>query len=147
MKHRDAAISEFHALYMKPAKYKKIGQTFSRNHAQYSEHYNIQGSAWNSEDSEWRFYVNCGISFHSIPVSSPGTGMWKFHAHTRLRLLIPEAPSEFSLSAHTKAKVFGDLFTYIGLCSEYFSARNQVLKESYLMNRYRSGFPEDSKRK
>lgn len=143
MKLGDTFVSTLHVRYMKHAGFKKKNSTFSRLRSGYDEHYNIQGSAWNSAGSAWRFYVNCAISFPDIPVRSPGTGMWKYHAHTRLRTLVTGAPGEFDVTELNQESVLVQLSTLIESCADYFARRHQMLRGSYLAQRYESGFLYD----
>ncbi len=143
MKFGDTFASLLHERSMKPAGFKKKGSTFSRSRSGYDEHYNIQGSAWNSSSGAWRFYVNCAISFPDIPVRSPDSGMWKYHAHTRLRTLVPVAPAEFDVTEQNQEAALTQLSGLIESCADYFSRRHQILRESYLTQHYHSGFPYD----
>jgi hypothetical protein len=147
MKFGDAFASTLHERYMKPAGFKKKDHTFSRSRVGYDEHYNIQGSAWNSADGAWRFYVNCAISFPDIPIQKPGSGMWKYHAHTRLRMLVPGAPAEFDVTEQSQEEVMSALNGQLEKCADYFARRHQMLRESYLSQRYSGGFPDDPERK
>ena len=147
MKFGDAFASTFHKRYMKPTGFKKKGHTFSRERSGFAEHYNIQGSAWNSAGTPWRFYVNCGISFPDIQVPRPGSGMWKYHAHTRLEMLAPGAPSAYEVTDQNQEAVLAQLNGHIEQCGAYFARRHQTLKESYLAQRYSAGFPDDPERR
>lgn len=128
---------------MKPAGFKKIGNTFSRAHSEYAEHFNIQGSAWNSSGAPWRFYINCAISFPDVPLRSSGTGLWKFHSHTRLRHIIKDALSEFDVSDDNRSNIVDQVGGLLMTCSAYFKRRHQTLKESYLTQDFTSGFLTD----
>lgn len=127
----------------KPDGFKKKGKTFSRLHATYGEHYNIQGSAWNSPHEPWRFYVNCGVSFPDIPVHTKGAGMRAFHAHTRLRFLVPESLSEYAITHENFEATLAKVVAHLKKCSSYFAQRHEVLRRSYLDKKYRRGFPHD----
>ena len=143
MKFGDTFLSTLHARYMRPADFKKKNSTFSRSRSGYQEHYNVQGSAWNSTGGAWRFYINCAISFPDIPVLRPDSGMWKYHAHTRLRKLVPVAPDEFDVTEINQEAVLTQLSGMIESCADYFARRNQILRESYLIQHYEGGFPYD----
>ena len=135
MKIGDELTAQLHTRHLKPRGFKKKGRTFSCAHAAYSEHYNIQGSAWNSSDEPWRFYVNVGINFTDIPLRD-AAGMWKYHAHTRLPFLVRSAPAEYDLTPVNFEQLLEQLADEFLKCSEYFSRRHAILKESYLKSLY-----------
>lgn len=128
---------------MKPDGFKKKGRTFSLVREHFSEHYNLQGSAWNSSGSPWRFYVNCGISFPDLPFESPGSGMWAFHAHTRLTRIIPEARAEYDVTDLNLDELVIEVGETPRKCSAYFFRRHQVLRDSLVKKHYEFGFPYD----
>jgi len=136
MKIADELLSKLHTRYLKPLGFKKKGHTFSRPHAAYAEYYNIQGSAWNSADKPWRFYINVGISFTDIPLHTNVVGMWKYHSHARLPLFVRTAPPDYDIDPANLNQVLEQLADDFSKCSEYFSRRHAILKESYLKNRY-----------
>lgn len=136
----DLLLALLHERIMKPAKFKKTGNTFSRTHDDYGEHFNIQGSAWNSSGAPWRFYINCAISFPDVPLRSAGTGLWKYHAHTRLEHLCGDAPSQFDVSDDNRDEIVDLVGRLLMTCSEYFARRHQTLRQSYLNQEYSSGF-------
>lgn len=140
----DQLLILLHERFMRPTGFTRNGSTFSRDCEEYSEHFNFQGSAWNSSAGLWRFYVNCAISFPGIPLKSAGAGLWKFHAHTRLRHLIKHAPSEFDVSDDTREHIVEQISGYLMDCSAYFKKRHQVLKQSCLNQDFTSGFLTDS---
>ena len=143
MKIGDRFVSRLHEVAMKPAGFKKNARTFSRLFPTYGEHYNIQGSAWNSAGEPWRFYINCAISFPDLPQKSPGNGMWKFHANTRLGRIVPESQKEFDVSDENLEKLVKEIALDLFSCSNYFSRRNQVLRDSYIQNKYNGAFLDD----
>jgi hypothetical protein len=136
----DLLLAMLHARFMKPAGFKKNGNTFSRSYDEYAEHFNIQGSAWNSSGGPWRFYVNCAISFPDIPLKSPDTGLWKYHAHARLGQIMKGTPSEFDVSDDTREQIVGQVGGYLMDCSEYFKTRHHALKQVYQLKGYISSF-------
>lgn len=132
---------------MKPKGFKKKGHTFSKEHAEYGEHYNIQGSAWNSTGSHWTFYINCAISFPDLPVLSPGVGMWKYHAHTRLPRFDQSAPAQYDVTETEFEDIVDRLGVSLQKCSEYFHRRHRILKDSYMKKLFDAGFPHDPEKK
>ena len=138
--------STLHQRVTKPSGFRKTGNTFSKDHADYSEHYNIQGSAWNDPARPWTFYVNCAISFPGVPNHSAGTGLWKFHAHTRIAGLVPGASSQYAVTEASLEEVVDEVARHIHTCSGYFSRRWEVLRESYIKRDYAGGFPRDPER-
>src|SRR5262245_33638622 len=129
MKIGDSFASRLHQLLLKPEGFKKKGKIFSRFHADYGEHYNLQGSAWNSADLPWRFYVNCGISFPAASNPPKGAGMWGVsHAHGRLEILVPDSPKEFDLTEENFEELLSRLTGYLRRCIVYFGRRHTVLR-------------------
>ena len=139
----DLFVDRLHSELFKPAGFKKKGRLFSRFLATYGEHYNIQGSAWNSSESPWRFYVNCGISFIDVPIRTKGVGMWAFHAHSRLRLLVPQARDEYDISFENLEATLSEVIAQLNLCFAYFAHRHDILKTSYIESNYYHSFPHD----
>ena len=142
----DRFTSALHQQILKPLGFRKSARTFSRTFDAYSEHFNIQGSAWNSPGEPWTFYVNCAISFPEIPVTSSGSGLWKYHAHTRLRHLVEDSPAEFQVSELNMAEVISEVSGLLARCSDYFQRRHQVIREAYIMKKFEGGFPFDPER-
>jgi len=136
----DQFLSLLHARFMKSAGFKKNGNTFSRAHEDYAEHFNFQGSAWNSPDAPWRFYINCAISFPDLPLRSAGTGLWKYHSHARLGHICSDSPSQFDVSEDDKVQTAELVARLLRNCSDYFLRRHQTLRDSYLNQRFSSGF-------
>lgn len=138
MKIGDRFTSRMHESLFKPEGFKKKGRTFSRCHPAYGEHYNVQGSAWNSPDAPWRFYVNCGISFPDAQES----GKW-FPTATRLGVFAPDSPPEFDVTDENFEHLISDLTGYIRQCFSYFSRRHEFLRESYVQRKYHLSFLYD----
>lgn len=138
--------STLHQRVMKSSGFRKTGNTFSKDHANYSEHYNIQGSAWNDSGRPWTFYVNCAISFPGVPNHSAGNGLWKFHAHTRIAGLVAEARTQYAVTEASVEEIADEVGRHIRRCSEYFSHRWEVLRDSYIERDYAGGFPRDPER-
>ena len=63
-------ISELHKTKLKPAGFKKKRHHFWREKGDYIEFFEIQGSAHNSSDSPWLFYINFNVDFLDIAKSS-----------------------------------------------------------------------------
>lgn len=143
----DQLATRLHERFMKPIGFRKKAHTYSREHDEYGEHYNIQGSAWNSIDLPWTFYFNCGISFPDLPVKAPGVGMWKYHAHTRITRFDKTAPSQYEITDGNIDEVIDQLGTSILKCVGYFEKAHGVLRQSYLDNHYDAGFPHDPQNK
>jgi hypothetical protein len=143
MKIGDRFTSRMHESLFKPEGFKKKARTFSRFHPAYGECYNLQGSAWNSPDAPWRFYVNCGISFPDIPLEQTGSGMWAFHAHTRLGVFAPDSPPEFDVTDENFEQLASDLTGYLKQCFSYFSRRHEFLRASFVQRKYHLSFLYD----
>jgi hypothetical protein len=69
--------------------------------------------------------------------------MWAFHAHTRHRRFVPDAPPEFDLTDENFEQLVSDLNCYIRQCFSYFSRRNELLRESFIQRKYEHGFLYD----
>ena len=114
MKIGDTFASRLHETLFKPEGFKKKARVFSRQNPAYGEHYNFQGSAWNSPDAPWRFYVNCGISFPDLPAPEKGAGLWGIsHAHARLTLFVPGSPSEYDVTEENFEQLLAELAMYL----------------------------------
>jgi len=96
----DAFISELHSIHLKPRGFKKTRHTFIRSRDGYTEHYQIQGSAWNDREGPWTFYLNCGISFDGLPPRSPDRDFPRTHAWMRAQVFTA-APLPQSIRAET----------------------------------------------
>ena len=138
MKIGDRFTARMHESLFKPEGFKKKARTFSRVHLAYGEHYNLQGSAWNSPDAPWRFYVNCGISFPDIPET--GT---HFPTSTRLGVFVRGSPPEFDVTDDNLEQLVAELTGYLRQCFSYFSRRHEVLRDSFLQRKYHHSFLYD----
>ena len=140
---RDQFFSTLHAAHLKPRGYRKVRHTFSRQRDGYAEHFQFQGSSWNDENSDWRCYLNCGISFDSLPRRSPDMDFPRTHASTRAPHLVPSALPHYDIDTIDPTRLVPDIVAVIDACSEYFARRAGYLKEAYLRKDYKWAFLND----
>jgi hypothetical protein len=138
----DIFTSELHATHLKPRGFKKTRHTFSRSHEGYTEHYQVQGSAWNNGSGPWTFYLNCGISFNGLPPRNPDRDFPRTHAWMRAQVFTA-APMPESVSAETIASDSAQVAEAIRQCSDYFQRRHLFLRDCYEHRRYHKGFLAD----
>ena len=143
MKLADIFASRLHELFMKPDGFRRKGRSFFRGHADYMEYYQLQGSAWNSPDRPWRFYVNCGVGFPGLPIHGVGTGVSGVHAATRLTVFVREAPPQYDLIPDNLEALVVQIGAHLRRCSAYFARRHEVLRESYQARHYHLSFLHD----
>ena len=140
---RDQFFSALHTVHLKPRGYRKVRHTFSRQRDRYAEHFQFQGSSWNDEKSDWRFYLNCGISFDDLPRRSPDMDFPRTHASARAPHLVPAALPHYDISASDPTCLVPDIVAIVDACSEYFARRHEYLKEAYLRKDYKWAFLND----
>lgn len=143
MKIGDRFVVLLHERHMKPAGFKKKARTFSLVHADYEENYNIQGSAWNSPESPWRFYVNCGLSFPDLPRVTKGSGFFNIHAYQRLGLFVRDALPHYDVTGENLEATVDEIGQGLLRCSDYFSRRYSVIRDSYVRRDFHLLFPRD----
>ncbi len=137
----DQFVSELHQLHLKPLGFRKVRKNFTRSHADYSEHYQIQGSAWNDASSPWVFYLNCGISFSGLPISPAGhVGT---HGSTRSPVFTSLANAQDEVTVDTIGQVAEHITAVIREVAAYFARRHAFLRECYLHRRYHHAFFAD----
>src|SRR5688500_4939575 len=90
-------FSTLHAAHLKRMGYAKERNTFTRKLDGFTERIQFQGSAWNSGDGSWRFYMNFGVQFHGLPARSPERDLPGTHCWARIQSIVPEAPASFDL--------------------------------------------------
>jgi hypothetical protein len=110
-------FSELQKQYLKPLGYKKERHTFFREHAEYIERIQCQGSPWNSSDSPWRFYINVGIQFHNLPRRQPDRDFPNTHAHSRIEKLIPNSEPYFELTENNSHEMLSKIADLLSVAS------------------------------
>jgi hypothetical protein len=138
-----AFVAELHNEHLKPLGFKKSRHTFIRSHNGYAEHYQIQGSAWNSPLTSWTCYLNCGISFEGLAARSPDKDFPRTHAWMRSELFVKDARPQYDVTVANKEITAKEIAHVIYLCSDYFQRRHAVLLESYKDGHYDRGFLAD----
>lgn len=128
---RDQFFSMLHSGYLKPRGFKKVRHTFSRELGGFGEHYQLQGSSWNDEATDWRFYINCGISFRGIPRREPDRDFPHVHAWARAPHLVPFALPHYDVSAANSTSLVADVVAVIDECGRYFERRHAYLAAAY----------------
>ena len=79
-------LSELHRESLKPAGFRKVGSTFSRDREGFVERFNFQGSSWSSA-AETLFYLNVGVEFAEF---GPAERNWVHFKRTHWAALIEE---------------------------------------------------------
>jgi hypothetical protein len=138
-----AFTSELHILHLKARGFKKTRHTFSRSHDGYTEHYQVQGSAWNGSNVPWTFYLNCGISFDGLPPRNPDRDFPHTHAWMRAPVFTAAAQSQYDITVENLGASATQLAEVIRQCSEYFQRRWLFLRDCYEHRRYHMGFLAD----
>jgi hypothetical protein len=142
-KSRDQFLSTLHSAHLRPRGFKKSSHTFSRESAGYGEHYQIQGSSWNDEAGDWRFYINCGISFAGIPRREPDRDFPRVHAWARAPHLVHFALPHYDVSSDEPLSRVADVVAVIDECSRYFARRHAYLAEAYARRDFKWPFLRD----
>ena len=134
----DLLSSRVHSGYLKPLGFTKKRHNFYRTSERFMEHYEIQGSSWNSRDTPWTFYLNCGLRFADLENDSRPDNVWM-----RAERLVPDAPPQYDVTAENMFTLSADLAEVIRRCSEYFQNRHAALRQFYIANgRFVIGDPE-----
>jgi hypothetical protein len=93
----DELCSLLHRTQLKSNGFKKNGRTYFRDRGDFVEHFNIQGSSWNSGEEPWHFYVNVMVALKDIVLTFDGAPS-KYHASGRLEFIISTAPGVYDLT-------------------------------------------------
>jgi hypothetical protein len=137
----DQFASALHQCHLKPLGFRKVRKNYTRTHADYTEHYQIQGSAWNDSSSPWVFYLNCGISFSGLPV--PLSGHVGTHGSTRAPVFTGLANAQDEVTPDTMSQVAEHTAEVIREVSAYFARRHAFLRDCYEHRRFHHGFFAD----
>ena len=144
MKLSDEFTVLLHRKYLKPLGFGKVRRTFSREHKEYIERYQLQGSAWNTDGMPWTFYLNCGITFIGLPRREPDRDFPHAHASMRAGYFTDLASPHYDdtyermdLIAETLAETINDV-------SQFFMRRCENLIECYLGGKYFDCFRVDA---
>lgn len=144
MKLGDEFTALLHKTYLKPRGFTKARRTFSREHEGYVERYQLQGSAWNSPEMPWTFYLNCGIAFIGLPRREPDRNFPDTHASMRASLFTDSASVQYDITHANMDLNAQHVAESIEEVSKFFARRWLYLKESYLAKKYSLGFLEDA---
>jgi hypothetical protein len=93
----DELCSLLHRTQLKSNGFKKNGRTYFRDQGEYVEHFNIQGSSWNSGEEPWHFYINVMVALKDIQPKVDGS-QFKYHGDGRLESIILTAPGAYDLT-------------------------------------------------
>ncbi len=126
-------LSELHREALKPAGFRKVGSTFSRDRGAYTERFNFQGSS-GSTSIETLFYLNVGVEFSAYEST------WRdwiylrdVHWATRVEELVPEAPARWHCPLDVdRAALKVELAEIIRRASEEVARRIDELRAEYL---------------
>lgn len=93
-----------------PMGFKRRRGRFSCIRDGYTEHYQIQGSQWNSSGEPWRFYFEVAVQFDDVPVQPNSKGLWA-HAHAigRVGEIASSAPERFEITEETLSAMAAQL--------------------------------------
>lgn len=128
--------------HLKAHGFQKRYETFSRQHAAYSEHYHLQPASWNRDGEKWSFHLILGIGFTGIPSKQKGqlAGCHASKRHTTVDTILinpkENDPEKIQKEVARVAEII------LG-CSEYLKKRHQVLRHSYDRGILDDGFPAD----
>jgi hypothetical protein len=139
----DAFTLELHTTHLKPLGFKNTGRTFVRSHDGYTERFQLQGSAWNSPDHPWRFYLNCGITFEGLPRRKPDGNFPHTHAWMSGPLITAAAMPEYNITEKNLPSTIDQVAEVIRQCSDYFQRRHAILRDCYEHRRYHMGVLAD----
>ena len=139
----DKLATTLHVDVLRPQGFRKTRRVFKRTHVEFSEYYQLQGSAWNSPDAPWRFYLNCGIAFAGIPRRVPDRDFPHVHAWMRAGLFSARARSEYDVTLENLDATVAALVPVLEDVSNYFTRRRDVLRTCYQEQRYYQGFLAD----
>jgi len=127
-----STLSRLHRTVLKPLGFRKKSATFSREHADYTELFNIQASQWNGPWGR-SFYVNCGLTFRDLPMESPWTYFPNTQWADRIETVVPTAPKQWDYSENQNMT---QLTERLGACileaSEEFAASLSKYRQEYL---------------
>ena len=125
-------LSEFHKTQLKPAGFKKIRHTFSRDMGLYWERFNFQGSDSNGING-WRFYLNVGVEFKEIPPEKYWSGFPNTHWSTRSEFLVQNSPKEWMYGIYTdKENLSKKLSEVIHVASKVMANNLNKIRREYL---------------
>jgi hypothetical protein len=139
----DEFVTVVHFSHLKPEGFRKSRHTFQRDRGEYAEHYQVQGSAWNSRSEPWTCYLNSGISFRGFPRRTPDGEFPRTHAWMRAGLFVPGARAQYDVTRLALTGVAAELADVIAKCSKYFERRHLALRHAYENQLYVRGFLAD----
>lgn len=126
----DKFFSELHRHHLRAKGYRKERRVFSRDHAEFTERVQFQGSSWNSSGSPWVFYVNVGVQFRDLPRRRPDRDLPHSHCWARIESIVPDAPQEFEFGSDDE-RLAGKLVHLLDLAHAEVSRRLSDLRERY----------------
>ena len=90
-------IRSLHDSFFKPHGFRKTRNRFRREADGLIEFVDFQGSAWNSADEPWTFYINIGLGFTDLPLRE---NLWMKEAYGsgRIEGLVENSPPQFEYS-------------------------------------------------
>lgn len=104
---------------LKPYGFTRKGARFSRDHAQYCEHFAVSGSRWNSGEAPWEFSVDVGVFFPEIPAREGARGLWRnSHAVGSTNSILAGSPTAFFVTPDNVESVASEVAKIILATSE-----------------------------
>jgi hypothetical protein len=127
-----SALSALHQAVLKPLGFHKKSATFSREHADYTELFNVQASQWNGPWGR-SFVVNCGLVFRDLTTAVPCTFIPNTHWANRIEAVVPGTPGRWDYSLDADVTQLTDK---LGVCivaaSREFAANLDRYRREYL---------------
>ena len=104
---------------LKPYGFTRKGARFSREHAQYYEHFAVSGSRWNSGEAPWEFSVDVGVFFPELPAREGAKGLWRYsHAVGSTNSILAGSPTVFFVTSDNVESVANEVAKIILETSE-----------------------------
>ena len=131
---------DLHKNYFKRRGFKKTRNRFRRERDRVIELVDFQGSAFNSRGEPWNFYVNIGLGFVDLPLTT-GVGLHReAYGIGRIEQLVEAAPSKFSYHESARDDLLETLPSLIDSALEGLgSYEAEVYKRA--LNGHRSPIP------
>jgi hypothetical protein len=127
-----AFFAVLHRDVFKPRGYTKLRHTFQKEEEAYAMAFQFQGSDWNSASSPWRFYLNAGLRFPSIPRRTPDRNFPTIHSFIRVSSTLSEwAEPQYDIIEEDQKVLVGKIASIVEDCRRYFAANHESLRQKY----------------
>ncbi len=96
--HLRLPIAQATVALLPAVEFKRNGTSFTKNAADWIEHYVIIGNRWNSGELPWLFCIEVSIELAGIPPKAGAKGLWKHcHAVGSKSALCKSLPRDFEV--------------------------------------------------